>query len=104
MSDTAHAETVNEVYGNMSPAKPSIASTESVKQAVERPKLNLKPRSQPPEHLEGNAERERSVTDFWFLTDSPFLKISYGLHIKNVLWLRLQMQEYYFVREQEILA
>nr|XP_023876633.1 uncharacterized protein LOC111989059 [Quercus suber]POF23356.1 hypothetical protein CFP56_20797 [Quercus suber] len=61
VSDTAHAETVNEVYGNTSPAKPSIASTESVKQAVERPKLNLKPRSQPPEHLEGNAERERNM-------------------------------------------
>lgn len=84
MSDTAHTETVNEVYGNMSPAKPSIASTESVKQVVERPKLNLKPRSQPAEHLEGNAERERSVTDFGFLTDSPLSKLSYGLHIKNV--------------------
>ncbi|GMY37110.1 hypothetical protein FCV25MIE_32352 [Fagus crenata] len=61
VSDTDHVEAVNEVYATMNPAKPSIASTESVKQGVERPKLNLKPRSQPLEHLEGNIEKERNM-------------------------------------------
>lgn len=66
MSDTFQAETVNEMYGNINPAKPSVASTESAKQAVERPKLNLKPRSQLSERLEGNIEKERSVIDSIF--------------------------------------
>lgn len=61
VSDTDHVEAVNEVYATMNPAKPSVASTESVKQGVERPKLNLKPRSQPLEHLEGNIEKERNM-------------------------------------------
>ena len=46
---------------------------ESVKQP-ERPKLTLKPQSQLDEHLEGNAERERPVTDFGFLTILPYQK------------------------------
>ncbi len=75
MSDTDHVEAVNEVYATMNPAKPSIASTESVKQGVERPKLNLKPRSQPVEHLEGNIEKERSVTDLGFSPILPFYNV-----------------------------
>lgn len=59
-SDMVPAEIVNEAHGSMIPAKPSIASSESGKQAVERPKLNLKPRSQPAEQSEGNIERERN--------------------------------------------
>ena len=65
MSDIVHAETVNEAYGNTNPAKPSIASSDSGKLAVERSKLNLKPRSQPVELSEGNIERGRSVTDIY---------------------------------------
>jgi hypothetical protein len=75
VSDTDHVEAVNEVYATMNPAKPSVASTESVKQGVERPKLNLKPRSQPLEHLEGNIEKERSVTDLGFSPMLPFYNV-----------------------------
>ncbi|XWS15633.1 hypothetical protein CRYUN_Cryun34aG0018200 [Craigia yunnanensis] len=38
-----------------------IAGSESGNQTVERPKLNLKPRSQPIEQLEGNIEKERNA-------------------------------------------
>lgn len=56
-----HVEPVNEVYGNMNSMKPGSAGSDTVKLAVERPKLNLKPRSQPLEQLEGNVERERNA-------------------------------------------
>ncbi|XP_024200367.2 LOW QUALITY PROTEIN: uncharacterized protein LOC112203671 [Rosa chinensis] len=55
-----YVETVNEVYGNMNSTKPGSAGSESGKLAVERPKLNLKPRSQPLEQLDAIAERERN--------------------------------------------
>lgn len=42
-------------------SKPGLTGSESGIQIVERPKLNLKPRSQPIEQLEGNIEKERSV-------------------------------------------
>lgn len=64
----SHVEIANEVYGNMNSPKPGSAGSDSGK--LERPKLNLKPRSQPLEQLEGNAKRDRSeyVFDFhpWF--------------------------------------
>lgn len=41
--------------------KPVSAGTESGKEVGHRPKLNLKPRSQPVEQLDGNGERDRSV-------------------------------------------
>ncbi|KAL6282157.1 hypothetical protein ACE6H2_013086 [Prunus campanulata] len=55
----SHVEIVNDVYGNMNSPKPGSAGSDSGKQVVERPKLNLKPRSQPLEQLEGNAKRDR---------------------------------------------
>lgn len=54
-------ETVNEVYGNMNSTKPGSAGSETGKLAVDRPKLNLKPRSQPLEQLDIIAERERNA-------------------------------------------
>ncbi|XP_022139918.1 uncharacterized protein LOC111010715 isoform X2 [Momordica charantia] len=57
--DAVSAENVNEMYGNSNSVKPSSAGSESGKDGIERPKLNLKPRSQPVEHSEGNTRRDR---------------------------------------------
>ena len=43
----------------MNYTKPGSAGSEAGRLAVERPKLNLKPRSQPLEEVEVIAERER---------------------------------------------
>ncbi|GLT83140.1 hypothetical protein SLE2022_014490 [Rubroshorea leprosula] len=63
LSDSAlsHAETGNDSQGNINPAKPGSSGSESVNQAMDRPRLNLKPRSQPIEQLEGNVKKERNV-------------------------------------------
>ncbi|KAJ7968394.1 Eukaryotic translation initiation factor-like protein [Quillaja saponaria] len=61
VSDLGHTETDNEVSGNMHFAKPWSDSSETEKQAAQRPKLNLKPRSQPLELLEGNSDRDRNI-------------------------------------------
>lgn len=61
MSDSGHVETVHEVHGHANFVKPVSAGTECGKEVGQRPKLNLKPRSQPIEQLEGNTERERLV-------------------------------------------
>lgn len=58
-SDSAHSESIHEIHGNVNLAKPGSGSMESGNRAVERPKLNLKPRSQPVQQVEGNFERER---------------------------------------------
>ncbi|XWS12769.1 hypothetical protein CRYUN_Cryun37aG0118700 [Craigia yunnanensis] len=57
----SHAEVGNDSHGYVNTSKPGLAGSESGIQTVERPKLNLKPRSQPIEQLEGNIEKERSV-------------------------------------------
>lgn len=62
ISDAVTAENVNEMYGNSISVKPSSAGSESGKEGIERPKLNLKPRSQSTEQSEGNSGRDRSVT------------------------------------------
>lgn len=56
--ESVHSENSIEVHGNPNPSKSGLANTGSEKQAIERPKLNLKPRSQP---AEGNVERERNL-------------------------------------------
>ncbi|XP_016711221.2 uncharacterized protein [Gossypium hirsutum] len=56
-----HAGIGNDSYGYVNTVKPGSAGSENGNQAVERPKLNLKPRSQPVEQLEGNIEKERNV-------------------------------------------
>ncbi|KAL9377630.1 hypothetical protein Peur_028965 [Populus x canadensis] len=57
-------EIARELYGNGNPSKPGLADTKSGSQPaerpLERPKLNLKPRSQPVEQSDGSLERERS--------------------------------------------
>ena len=60
--DAVSAENVNEVHGNSNYVKSSSAGSESGKEGIERPKLNLKPRSQPIEQPEGIRGRDRSVT------------------------------------------
>ncbi|XP_021294954.1 uncharacterized protein LOC110424662 isoform X1 [Herrania umbratica] len=60
-SVVTHVEIGNGSHGNVNTSKPGLAGSESGNQTVERPKLNLKPRSQPVEQLEGNAEKERNA-------------------------------------------
>ncbi|XP_052203519.1 uncharacterized protein LOC127808871 [Diospyros lotus] len=55
-----HRENVAEPYGNANTTKSGLSGADNGNQTVERPKLNLKPRSQPLEQLEGNTERERN--------------------------------------------
>ncbi|XP_062087443.1 uncharacterized protein LOC133794251 isoform X2 [Humulus lupulus] len=54
-----HADIFNEPHGNLNSSKSGLASTEIEKQAIERPKLNLQPRSQSVERMEGT-EKERN--------------------------------------------
>ncbi|XP_077254003.1 uncharacterized protein LOC143892967 [Tasmannia lanceolata] len=58
-ADSCQVEIVNELYGNSNSPKPGSAGTDGGNRAVERPKLNLKPRFQPIEKLDGSRERER---------------------------------------------
>ncbi|XWS19490.1 hypothetical protein CRYUN_Cryun31cG0020500 [Craigia yunnanensis] len=51
----------NDSHVHVNTSKPGLAGCESGNQTVERPKLNIKPRSQPIEQLEGIIEKERSV-------------------------------------------
>lgn len=60
-TDYDHADNVTEVYRNVSPEKPESDGSENGNRAVERPKLNLKPRSQPLQQLEVHVERGRST-------------------------------------------
>ncbi|GAV89771.1 hypothetical protein CFOL_v3_33184 [Cephalotus follicularis] len=63
LSDSAyhcHTEFGNEVHGYMNPAKSVLAGSECGNKAEDRHKLNLNPRSQPLEPLEGNTERGRN--------------------------------------------
>ncbi|KAI9177570.1 hypothetical protein LWI28_016756 [Acer negundo] len=56
-------ESVNELYKNTNSSKPgptvSEGGSQMVERPVERPKLNLKPRSQPFDQSDGNIKRER---------------------------------------------
>ncbi|KAA8515443.1 hypothetical protein F0562_018946 [Nyssa sinensis] len=61
-SDSAsHVENASESYGIANTMKHVIAGSDSGNRAVERPKLSLKPRSQPLEQLKGNIERGRKT-------------------------------------------
>ncbi|XVE51204.1 hypothetical protein DITRI_Ditri02bG0020900 [Diplodiscus trichospermus] len=57
----SHAEIGIDSLGHVNTLKPGFAGSESGNPTVERPKLNLKPRSQPIEQLEGNMEKERNA-------------------------------------------
>lgn len=48
-------------YGNTDPPKPGFSGSVDGNRPVERPKLNLKPRSLPLEKSEESHERERLV-------------------------------------------
>ncbi|KAJ7946859.1 Eukaryotic translation initiation factor-like protein [Quillaja saponaria] len=66
VSEPGLAESNNKVSGNMHFGKPGPDSSETEKLVAQRPKLNLKPRSQPLEQLEGSIERDRSVVNVLF--------------------------------------
>ncbi|XP_019445614.1 PREDICTED: uncharacterized protein LOC109349314 isoform X2 [Lupinus angustifolius] len=59
VNDPSRVETVYQVHDHANFLKPVSAGNESGKEVGQRPKLNLKPRSQPLEQLEGNTDRER---------------------------------------------
>lgn len=69
----------------MNSMKPGSAGSDTVKLAVERPKLNLKPRSQPLEQLEGNVERER----YYFFISLPMIFLRYTLLISALFTKRV---------------
>lgn len=59
--DPVHVMDENELHRTVNPLEPEFARSMVVNQAVERPKLNLKPRSRPVEQMEGNTEIKRSI-------------------------------------------
>ncbi|OIV94585.1 hypothetical protein TanjilG_25647 [Lupinus angustifolius] len=61
VNDSGHVGTVYQAHGHANFVKPVSTGNESGKEVGHRPKLNLKPRSEPLEQLEGNAERERKA-------------------------------------------
>ncbi|KAF7802762.1 uncharacterized protein G2W53_041873 [Senna tora] len=60
-SDSSHVESVNEANVHANFVKSDSAGTESSKEVGQRPKLNLKPRSQAIEQLEGNTKKDRNA-------------------------------------------
>ncbi|KAL5774677.1 hypothetical protein ACOSP7_012234 [Xanthoceras sorbifolium] len=62
LSESAHGhvEGIGGMHRNVNPTKSDLAGADEGNHAVERPKLTLKPRSQPSEQLEGNSERGRN--------------------------------------------
>ncbi|KAF9594752.1 hypothetical protein IFM89_034735, partial [Coptis chinensis] len=58
-SNPCHVEIVIELHASETSAKPGSTGSDKGKQAVENPRLNLKPWSQPLEQFKGIAERER---------------------------------------------
>lgn len=60
-NDSGYVETGYQKHGHANFVKPVSAGTESGKEVGQRPKLNLKPRSQPVEQLDGNSERDRNA-------------------------------------------
>ncbi|XP_042478445.1 uncharacterized protein LOC122059614 isoform X2 [Macadamia integrifolia] len=58
---SVHVEVISESFANANPPKPGSAGAEMGIQTVERPKLNLKPRSQRLEQAQEAAERERKA-------------------------------------------
>ncbi|KAK9285904.1 hypothetical protein L1049_025105 [Liquidambar formosana] len=59
--DSGKVKNPNEMYGNTTSPKLVSAVGEGGNQPVDRPKLNLKPRSKPLEQSEGSFERERNT-------------------------------------------
>lgn len=51
----------NDAPVNVKPSVHGLAGPEDAHQAFERPRVNLKPRSQPLEHMDRNTERERNA-------------------------------------------
>lgn len=74
----------------MNPSNSELSGSYSVNQAVERPKLNLKPRSQPLEPLEGNTETKRlaissvAICMLKFYDLRLILKVSFSLSVVHL--------------------
>ena len=85
--------------GNASFKAPGLAGPEDAPQAFERPRVNLKPRSQPIEPMERNTETARSVNclkaslssfnvyllKLCFFTHFTFLIVE-GFDISGLMW------------------
>ncbi|XP_074570219.1 uncharacterized protein LOC141826815 [Curcuma longa] len=57
--NSVQVQNVHEMHGNSNLPKPGSAGTDEGNRAIERPRLNLKPRSHPIEQPEGNGNKER---------------------------------------------
>lgn len=62
--NSVQVQNVHEMHGNSNLPKPGPAGADEGNRAIERPRLNLKPRSHPIEKTEGNADKERSGSHF----------------------------------------
>ncbi|XP_068644978.1 uncharacterized protein [Aristolochia californica] len=60
-ADSGHVQVITEIHGNSHTPKAGSNVTEGGNRVVERPKLNLKPRSQPLDQSSKSIERERNV-------------------------------------------
>lgn len=59
--DTLHVENIHEMHGSINVPRPMSAGSDSGSKVVDRPRLNLKPRSLPVEHLDENIEGKRKT-------------------------------------------
>ncbi|KAL5972850.1 hypothetical protein ACLOJK_039656 [Asimina triloba] len=78
VADLVHVESGQEYSESTNPPKPGSAGGEGSNRVVERPKLNLKPRSQPLEQMDGILERES-----WSLTSVVAQTV---LAANNLVW------------------
>lgn len=60
-ADPLHMENVHEMYGSKPVLRPGAAGADSGSRVIERPKLNIKPRSLPVEQSDETTERDRKT-------------------------------------------
>ncbi|XP_042469973.1 uncharacterized protein LOC122052495 isoform X2 [Zingiber officinale] len=57
--NSVQVQNIHEMHGNSNVPKPGLEGADEGNRAIERPRLNLKPRSHPIEQTEGNGNKER---------------------------------------------
>ncbi|XP_042373319.1 uncharacterized protein LOC121967274 isoform X2 [Zingiber officinale] len=57
--NSVQVQNIHEMHGNSNVPKPGLAGADEGNRAIERPRLNLMPRSHPIEQTEGNGNKER---------------------------------------------
>lgn len=62
--NSVQVQNIHEMHGNSNVPKPGLEGADEGNRAIERPRLNLKPRSHPIEQTEGNGNKERLGSHF----------------------------------------